>query len=58
MTTNASSKIVVNGYLNSYGFCVKKDSLDDKTKKLLLDFSFKSQLNSFNNSNSYSSPDS
>jgi superfamily II DNA or RNA helicase len=38
MTTNASSKIVVKGYLNSYGFCVKKDSLDDKIKKLLLDY--------------------
>ena len=33
-----NKKIEVKGYLNNYGFCVKKDSIDINTKKLLLDY--------------------
>jgi superfamily II DNA or RNA helicase len=33
-----SIKTQVKGYLNNYGFCVKKDGIDMNTKKLLLDY--------------------
>lgn len=35
---NSSIKTKVKGYLNNYGFCIKKDDIDTNTKKLLLDY--------------------
>jgi superfamily II DNA or RNA helicase len=35
---SSSIKTQVKGYLNNYGFCVKKDGLDNKTRKLLIDY--------------------
>ena len=36
--TSLIKKTEVKGYMNNYGFCVKKDSIDINTKKLLLDY--------------------
>ncbi len=36
--TLSIKKTEVKGYMNNYGFCVKKDSIDINTKKLLLDY--------------------
>ena len=33
-----TKSIVINGFLNNYGYCIKKDSITDATKKFLVDY--------------------